>query len=725
MQTGGSADRHGGARSIPVPGSPVAALLRPRAIAVVGASDKATSFGRRLVGSIVEGGYAGAVHPVNPRCEDVGGLACHPSLRSIPGPVDCVAFAVSDRRLEEAMADAAAKGVRGAVVFSRGYEPPDAPRPGMVARWAAVAREAGIAVCGGNGMGFINYLDGLRVTANPPVIPEAARPARPCGEVAVLSHSGSTWSGINGNQRQLAFDFAVSVGREDVTVMADYLTFLLDQGRTRAIGLVLETIRDPQRFVAALERAEGLGVPVVALRLGRTETSQAFVRSHSGALAGSDAAYTALFERYRVSRVRSLDELMDTLELMTCGRIPTTDAIGLGTDSGGERELIADIAADVGVRFATLSGRSRDRLVQVLDPGLEPVNPVDYWGDGRIYWEDCQKILADDPAVGMTVLATNMVSGRRTLYAATEAAENVHAHTRKPVAMMGNLSGTVDRDEAKRVRALGIPVLMGTHNGLAAIGHFLAYHHPPLAPPGAGSLPPPPPAEVIEGWRERLAAAAGATLDAAAALALLADFGCPVATTELAASREEALAAADRIGYPVVVKTAAPGVGHKTDRGGVFLDCPDGDAVGRAYDRLATALGPAAQVQPRVSPGVEVLLGMVHDPQLGPMVTVGLGGVLVEVYRDVVTFMPPVGAGQAGVHLRRLRGFPLLAGARGRPAVDLAALSGAVARFSLLCRVLGPTLSEVDVNPLVVNTHGAVAVDALVLGRDPAASRFL
>jgi len=694
---------------------PVHALLRPRSIGVVGASAKQESFGHRLLDAILGWRYAGNVYPINPRYDELHGRTCYPDLASLPEPVDCVAFALRDERLPEAMASAAEAGARAGVVFGRGYFPPGSPSPTPVDRWRAVAREAGMAVCGDNCMGFINFVDHLRVSGNPAVSEE------PPGGVVLLSHSGSSWSGLVGSQRQLSLSHAVSIGRESITGVAEYLEFSLEQPDTRVIALIIETLRDTERFVHALESARARDVPVVALKLGRSEQGHYFAHSPSGCIAGSAAAFDAFFDHHGVTSVRTLDELADTVEMLRCARVPTTDAVGFGTDSGGERQLICDVSSDLGLTLATFSPHTEQRLGEVLDPGLEPLNPVDYWGDGRIYFEDCLKIVSDDPGVGMIVMATNMVPGRKLLDITCETIRNVAAHTAKPVAKLGHLHSTVDREAAAQLRGEAIPVMMGTATGLAAVKHFIEHHRrrrgervPDEAPPVAQS--------VVERWADRLRNR-DRPMPVGEALELLGDFGCPVAPARVVSDLAGALAAARELDYPLVAKTANVEVLHRSELGGVHRGIDDEAALVAAYEALARDLGPQVLVQHQCEPGVELLFGIVVDEVLGPMATVGIGGIFVEIYRDVVSFVPPVGPLRAHALLRRLAGYPLLEGARGQAGCDLEALAGALAAFSTLAKELGPWLAEADINPVIAGPGGVTAVDALFVPRAMAAER--
>jgi len=695
-----------GATAMTVPQESLRALLRPRSVAVIGATLREEAIGNFVLHIAAGPRYGGTLCGVNPRYDEIDGFPCYASIADIPETPDCVVLAVNDTRVEQALAAAAAAGVRGAVIFGRCYEAQPSTPP-LHARLAAIAREAGMAVCGSNCMGLLNRIDDVHLCMTR--LPETDTP----GTVCLLSHSGSTWSGIGGNQRQLDISYGVSTGTEIAGTMADYIRFLVRQPETKVIGCVMETIREPEAFLAAVQEAESLGIAIVALKLGRTEKSRAFAFSHSGALTGSDAAYDAVFERHNVVRTRTLDEMLDTLELMTCDRAPTGDAVGVQTDSGGERQLIVDLAGDIGLKLAELTQTTKTKLAETLDPGLDDDNPVDYWGEsGMEVLPKITRILADDDTVGVVTLATNMVTGRPILYGSTQAIEAAHAATDKPCLMLANLHSSVDLVEAARLRRNGIPVLLGTETGLKAIDHFITWHKRRDWAPGAP--PNPPPAETVALWRDRLIAA---PLEPDAAMKLIADFGVAVPANAMVDDCATAVAAAEQLGYPVVLKTANPSILHKSDLGGVAIGLDGPDAVARAFQAIAEALGPSILVQAQVPTGTEVLVGMVDDAQFGPVMTVGLGGVFVELFKDVTTFLPPVDPDGARGYLERLAGFAALTGARGRPAADLDALAEAIARLSVLAATLGGPIAEMDVNPIVAHEAGAVAVDVLIVPR--------
>jgi acyl-CoA synthetase (NDP forming) len=664
-----------------------------------------------VVTHLIDTGYRGRLYPVNPRYDDVAGLRCYSAVNALPEVVDCAILAVADDKLEATLEAAAAAGARSAVIFGAAVEESTAGRPPLTDRLAAIARNARMAICGGNCMGFLNFIDDIMVGGWPYKYPP------PRGHIGFISHSGSSYSAFALNARQLGMTHMISSGQELVTTVSDYLEFLLTQPETRVVGCILETVRDPERFLATLEAADRKGVPVVILKLGRSEHGKAMTRAHSGALAGSDAAYRAVFERYNVIGVQTLDELANTLELLACNRVPITDEIALATDSGGERTMIVDIAADLGLRWASLSAETTRVLAENLDAGLAPVNPLDLWGTGHDHERiarTCLQALADDSQVGQVVFASNMPSGRPLLNAWGRVAEAVHSGTTKPVLMLGNLSSAFDRDEAARLRGLGIPVLLGTAPGLQAIAANASWHRrrrerrvirPPAITP-----------EILRRWQARFAGEES-SLNTYDSLAFAADFGIPTALSRIAHSEVELRQVASALRFPLVLKTLKPGIDHKFDAGGVVLGIESPDELLTAWRELAARLGPTVLVQETSDPGVEMFLGLTVDAQWGPLVTIGLGGIFVEVMRDVITFMPPVDAELAVTYLRRLRGFAVLSGARGRAPVALGPLGDAIASFSAMAAIIGPALEEMDINPIIATPHGAVAVDALVVPR--------
>ena len=674
-------------------------LLSPRNIAIVGASPRPDSFGAGLLRTITGGGYGGTVHLVNPRYEAIGDRPCHSSVAAIPGGVDCAAFVLGDALLVDAVADAARAGVGGAVIFGRaqGAGPEGVPRVEAI---RGLARESGLSICGANCMGFLNLHDTLQLTGSP----FTTLPA-PSG-VALVSHSGSSWSGLVGNRRQMGFDIAVSAGQELATTAADYIHHFLDQTRVRVIACVLETVRDPDSFIAAAERAAAQGTAIVVLKLGRSEAGRHFAISHSGALSGSSAAYDAVFARYGIVQVRSLDELLDTAELLALDRPMTDPGIALGTDSGGERQLVADLAADIGLDFAPLAPDTLAAVQGHLDPGMEATNPLDYWGDGGDVMAPVLSAMAADPGVGVVVMATNMTADRAFTDMSVAAIRKVRAATDKPVVVMGNAATTFSPAVAADLRARGIAVLMGTASGLAALARLQQVRFPESRDGSAAPLPLPEAAHaVLDGAGPSLRGAEGFAILQSAGIACtpFAEVRCPGDIATFAAMHR----------LPVALKIDDAAIAHKSELGGVALGLRTLSEANAALARLRQRHPEAPVIVQAMADGVELILGMTTDPDFGPIVTLGLGGVFTEIFRDSTTLIPPFTEAEARAALARLRGFPLMTGARGRAPADLDALCGLLVRFGALVAGAADRLAEIEINPVMAGPGGAVAVDCI------------
>lgn len=683
---------------------PLTPLLVPRSIAVVGASPRAHGTALSVINKLDELAFDGAIHPVNPKYDEVAGRVCFDAVADLPEPPDLAVLAVGDGLVEEQMMAAIEAGARSVAVFGSCVVPDDGT-PDLMDRLRAMAREAGIRGLGANCMGFCNYEAGVHINSYP-------FPARRTGRITVLAQSGSVFGAMIGSR--MGLNFAGSIGNEMATTVADYMDYHLELGTSRVLALFLETIRDPEAFVAALQKAQKKGVPVVALKAGRSDMAVRMAVSHSGALAGDDRAMDALFRRHGVLRVDTLDELVATALLMEQAAEVAPGALATIHDSGGERELVADIADDLGVTFAEIGPQTVKRLSERLDYGLEPENPLDAFGTGYDHdgiSHDCFAALMDDPAtaLGLYFLDLNQKDSYSTSLA--EACAAVAATSSKPIAIATNFSGVDHRELANELtNCRGIPVLDGTTPALKAARHAFAYRD--YKTNGIGTTPAIDEARQSR-WCDRLRE--GRDWDEADGLALLADYGIPALEHRIAHSADEAVAAAEQIGFPVALKTAETGIAHKSDISGVVLGLAHAEAVRVTWEDMSTRLGPRVLISAMAQDGVEMVAGAVHDPQFGPMVLLGAGGVLVEVLDDVAAMLAPAEPWEVRKVLSGLKARKLLAGARGAPPADMDALVDAVVSLSLLAHELGDDLAELDVNPLRVFEHGVVALDALVV----------
>jgi acetate---CoA ligase (ADP-forming) len=659
----------------------VAAMLGARSMAVVGASVRPDSFGARMVLEAQRG--SARVHLVNPRYDRIGELPCAPSFADLDEPVDVVLLGVPDSALVEQLELAAAVGARSAVLFGTAH--------GLREKVAATATEAGMALCGAGCMGYVNNALGVRALGY--LEPDPL----PSGGIALVTHSGSAFSTLLRARRGFGFRLAVSSGQELVTDTADYVDYALGDPDTRIIALLMETPRSVPRLRQSLLRAAEQDVPVVVLAVGGSPRGRAMVAAHSGALAGEHAAWQAFCDSTGAVRVSDLAEFTDTLELFSAGRRSNGGGVATVHDSGAERALLADLAHELTVPFADLADETLATVGGMLDDGLAPTNPLDVWGTGadtRNLFGSCVQAMSDDPGVGVTALAVDLVTEFDGDTAYADAVLDVARSTDAPLAVLASVPSAIDTPTAQRLRDNGVPVLEGFRSGLAALGHLVRWPLPierPGQPARSGRRIPED------------------------AFELLASYGIPVVQSRTAHSIGEALMAANELGYPVALKTL--GALHKSDVGGVVLNLADDAALSVAYTTMAESLGPAVTVQPVVADGVEVSVGFVRDDAFGPLVVVAAGGTLVELLADRVVACPPVSDAAARRLLERLRIAPLLRGWRGQSGVDVDALADVVVRFSEMAAELGDAFDAVEANPVVASPGGVVAVDALMIVR--------
>jgi acyl-CoA synthetase (NDP forming) len=683
-------------------------LLRPRSIAVLGATEREGTVGRHTIENLLKGGYEGGLYAVNPGRKTVLGVACYPSLDALPKPVEHVIFAIADTRIEAALDEVIGHGARAATMMSSLVIEGDSDPP-LRDRVLAKIRESGLVVCGANGMGFYNFVDGIWGCGF------RTRMHRRGGNVAYISHSGSGMCGIVDSEERIDFSLVVSTGQELAVAMDEYLDFALDQPETRAVGLFMETARNPAGLIAGIEKARDRRIPVVALKVGRTELSARLTVSHSGAIAGQDAVYDAIFDRYGVHRACDMDELATTLILFAQPHPVGNGGLVSIHDSGGERQLLIDLAHDHGVPLTQLSPASTAKLKALLDPGLPAVNPLDAWSTGGPDYhhtmERCFSTLMSDPQAAIGAVIHDRAPGGGIFADYLTYLRAGHGASGKPAVLVANRQGTGSDALILDATREGFPVLDGMTSFLRGVRHLL--DHRDFAARARAETPAIPPAALA---RMRARLADRRRLDENDALTLLGDAGLPANAGTLVESESAAIAAARALGYPVVLKTAKRGLDHKSDQRGIHLALADDTAVAAAYRDLAKRIDPRVLVAPMIAAkGVEMLLGMIHDTQFGPIVVIGAGGVHVEALADAVYAVPPFDAAEAARLVERLRIAPLLHSRRHRQPLALEEFYRVAARFSALAAALGDGLEEIDLNPVIVHADGCAIVDALVV----------
>jgi acyl-CoA synthetase (NDP forming) len=647
-------------------------LLKPQSIALVGASKRDGSPGQILSDMVINSTYGGNVYPVNPGYNQIYGQPCYPDLSSLPETVDHVVLAVSNARLEQILAEAIAHGARAATIYENCFLEDDTePALGTIAR----------------------------------------------GNISYIAQSGSAFTAFAHNGCRLKFNFCVSSGNEFVTTVADYMNWSLEQDDTRVIGLFLETVRNPDGFVAALEKATQKDIPVVVLKVGRSPLGAKMAHTHTGAIAGDDAAFEALFRKFGVTQVSDFGEMAATLMMFQYPRRPGSGELASIQESGGFRELVTDLAHDLGIPFAEISDETKNEIQQYLEPGLRAENPLDAWGsnfdfENRFY--QCMSLLANDPAVAAAVFFTNFRDGYYLSEAFFRVMQRINDETSKPIAMANCFGDLANQDLRQRTSDIGIPLIDGSREALLAVRHVFSYRNYRASRTEAvpASLPE---NEVVERWHYRIASCDRTTLGEQEAMALLSDFAIPVPAHARVIDEESLLQAARKIGFPVVLKTAEPGIQHKTEHSGVVVNIRDEVELAVYYRDFEQRLGPAVLVSEMAANGSEVGLGLVNDPQFGPFVMVSAGGIFIELISDRALALAPVSREEALVMISSLRINTLLSGTRGRPTEDIGALAGIIVALSNIGMTLKDAIAEIDINPVIVSESGAVAVDALVV----------
>ncbi|HXV23494.1 MAG TPA: CoA-binding protein, partial [Alphaproteobacteria bacterium] len=446
------------------PAHPLDHLLAPSSIALMGASAKPDSAGRAMVEMARIDGYAGRVYPVNPRYSEIADLPCYPSLEALPTPAEHVVLGVSNANLEAALEAAIAHGAKAATIFASCRLQSDRA-PTLAERLRTMATAAGMKLCGGSSMGFYNRAIGLRVAG----FPSPAGLTE--GGIAWIAQSGSAFSALAHNDRRLGFALCVSSGMELTTTVGDYIDWSLGQAQTRVIGLFLEGAHAPDRLRAALERAAERAVPVVALKVGRSPRGAEMAATHTGAVAGNDAAWRALFRHCGVVAVEDLDELAAALQLFEQPRPIGPGALAAIHDSGGERELIVDMAEGLGLPFAEINEATLRKLALNLEAGLTPENPLDAWGTAEGYerrFAACLTALLEDEATALGIFFSDPRDDYWYSAGVAEAARKAALATAKPVALACNTALAGNSKLALSLRRDGVPLIIGARQALLA-----------------------------------------------------------------------------------------------------------------------------------------------------------------------------------------------------------------------------------------------------------------
>jgi acetate---CoA ligase (ADP-forming) len=666
-------------------------IFKPRSVAVIGASTAPGKLGHDILANLKNGGFAGPLYPINPKADEILGLKVYKSIAEAPEPPELAVVVIPAKIVTPTLEQCAAKGVKGAIVITGGFAETGEDGERLQEEMAQVIRSTGLKVVGPNCQGV--NMPHHHMCASWPLITTK-------GKIAFASQSGTVGAAFLdlAAAEQLGVSAFVSLGNRVDVDEAEVIRYFNADPHTEVIALYLEGVKRPSYFLDALHEGHK---PLVILKAGRTKRGSQAAESHTKSLAGVDAIYQALFRKHRVYRADTLEELFDFAKALAYLAPPRGRNLMITTSSGGAAILAIDEAEKRGLATPEPSPGLKERLKGLIPAHCVVSNPVDLTGDvigdPSLYRKvmdetkgeyDYQVVIFGDPIPGASEVVTPGAS--------------------ELVVFLGGAE--VEREEREKLYQAGVPVFPTPERGVAALAQFFRFTPQPQAEGAAPAVPSTPGLRLLPGQE---------------AAEMLAKAGIPVAAAPLAKTPDEAVSLARQFGYPVVLKVASPDIPHKSDVGGVHLNLGNDEAVRQAFqDILATIRLHDRKLQVdgvSVSPmaklgGLEVILGTITDPQYGPTMMFGLGGIYTEIYQDVAFLILPATEAELEELIRSIRGYPLLTGFRGQPKRDLAALKGAMQALATFAQ-RHPELDQIELNPLLLYEKGLFAVDARIFSR--------
>lgn len=691
----------------------ISKLLRPRAVAVVGASEK-SGFGGDTCRNILENqADTSHVYPVNPKKETVFGKKCYPTLADLPEEIDLVILCTSQKTIVDFLKQAKAKGAGAAVVYASGYsEVGTAEGKAFEKELVDAAKALDMVVMGPNCAGYINFGDDIFSFA---FIGDYKGKK---GNIGFVSQSGQFCIDMM-KSAEMKYSFAISAGNSAMVQMEDYLNFLIDDSNTKVIALYLEGVKNPHKFEACLQKAMEKKKPVVILKAGRSPKGQATAASHTGSMAGSDKTYDAVFGKFGVIRADDMQDLRSTASLLATLRVlPRKPAFSAMCLSGGETAVSADTGFLHGIEYPDFSEATLKKLNDMLPDFATPRNPLDMTAalcyDADAFASGITTVMSDPSIemglVGLTISDKVTVSNDIMFEGIRRAFEQIPD---KPLAVMSFMEAARNKELVERFQNAGIPVLPTTKYGFRALQHLQDFIlHDTIKREARLAIP-------------EAHSANTRALSEYESKKLLADNGVPVDLGYIAKTKAEVKEYAEKIGYPLVMKVESNDILHKSDVGGVMLNIKSLEQAEEAYDKIlanAAQHAPNAKIngilmQKMLKAGTEMIIGLNSDPQFGPMLLVGMGGVFVEVFKDAALYPVPLNHDEALHMLQSLKSFKLLNVYRGNPPADIEALTDMMVKISDFAYRKKDTLKELDMNPLFVypKGEGVAIADALAV----------
>lgn len=688
------------------------ALLRPRSVAIVGVSPEAGSLGGNVLTNLRRIGFNGDIHLVSRSNREIGGRACVGSIDELPDGVDVAVLAVPRQATVDAVQACVRRKIGAALVFASGFAEMDEAGRADQEAMARIANDAKLALCGPNCIGLVNLSDRVALTFEPLSLPAQAHGRG----IGVVTQSGAMCSTLRLAllAKGLKLSIVVSTGNEAQLTTEHFLEFLIDDDSTQVIVLFMEQVRDPALFLGLAARARERKKPIVLMHPGRSARAQESARTHTGAMVGNHAVMSALVAHEAVVRVETLEELLDTAEILARFAKPPVRGAAVMTNSGAFKGYALDFAETLGLDLPALSPANAEAIKKILPPFAAIENPVDTTAqtvrDPSILGSTAAQLLAD-PAMGSLVISIVAGAPRFAMDKANAILSGI-ANLEKPIAVatMGDET-ELPAEFSACLRNKGLAFFRSPDRALRAMARATWYGNAVTSPRPCAETPALPSYKI---------AATGA-LTEYQGKALLAMLGIAVPESALARDPDDASEIAERLGYPVVLKAQAAALAHKSDAGGVVLNIAEHAALMRAWDNVAADVGKAQPdlaldgmlVESMAPPGLELVVGARREPSWGPILTIGLGGIWIEALHDIRILPADIDRDGIIEELQKLKGAALLRGGRGTPAADLDAVADCVLRLGAIMRG-ERRMTEIEINPLRVYAKGVLALDVLM-----------
>jgi acetyltransferase len=709
----------------------VHAMLHPRNIVLVGATDKPGNYAERIWNNLVKYGYEGGLYPINAKRETIWGVACYKDFASLPEKPDHVLVLVPARFAVQVIRDAAAAGARSATIVTSGFsELQDEESQRLAAELKQAVKETGLAVTGPNCLGNLSAGEKMFTNIDDRIVTMEQ------GKVGIAGQSGAIVMAIRQalEDRGVGVGYMVTTGNEVGLETPDLIAYFAADPSIRVIAVYLEGVRNTAAFRAACKAARAAGKPIIALKLGASEGGRAAAMAHTGALAGSIETFDAISTREGVIRVRGLDELVETTECFVHADTPKGNRLAAVSLSGGKRGLLIDAFYSAGLNFAPLSASATEQLARMLGPGSIVGNPLDAGFaavvDPSVYMKSI-KIMIDDPDTDIVIIDAELPKAPHEVRERNlRIVNDMAGQANKPVIYISAMSiGFTDFTKELRKSLPNIAVMQGLDRAVGAIKSLIEYAGLRKEVPDIVSSSKASARAMLE--KALKAAGNAAALDEVASKKLLKAYGIPISQEAIAQTPAEAAKIAKKIGFPVVAKVVSPDILHKSDVGGVVLNLNSAAEVRKAFDDIVRRVKKLKNkpklegilIAQQVKADLELVVGASLDAEMGPVVLFGTGGVDIELMKDVALAGAPIDATEAKQLIARTKAGVKMKGYRGRPALHEASAVKALVGLSNLMADAGNRIASIDVNPFLINEKAGVAVDGLIVLNNDAARK--